>query len=158
MTIALSHIARDESLSPPLTGVYLNATSIVQENAVPDRYRELYRSGKQNDGKAGLSQKTRAMFVEAVAPDTDSELWNLLDWRNGHRDLPRTYFQVCGADIQRDDALVYERVLRLENGIDTRVDVYPGLPHVFWYLYPGHSACDRFYRERLEGFAWLLGK
>lgn len=77
-------------------------------------------------------------------------------WHTGHGDLPRTYFQVCGADIQRDDALIYERILRTENRIETKLDIYPGLPHVFWYLYPSHSAGERFHQDRLEGLGWLL--
>ncbi|KAH8897392.1 alpha/beta-hydrolase [Thozetella sp. PMI_491] len=156
LAAALSHQARDEELSPPLTGVYLNATSIVHPEAIPAKYRPWHTSLRQNEGKAGLSQKTQNLFFEAVRPDIESDLWNPLNWSTGHENLPPTYFQACGADIQRDDSLVYERVLRLEYAVETRIDIYPGLPHVFWYMYPGHSACDKFYLDAVRGIGWLL--
>ncbi|ROV86870.1 hypothetical protein VMCG_10803 [Cytospora schulzeri] len=158
LTAAISHMARDRELSPPLTGIYLNATSIAAPEIIAERYGDLYRSRNTNDGKTGLSKKTTDVFNDAVKPDATSELWNPLIWHSGHKNLPRTYFQVCGADIQRDDSLVYERVLRLEHGVETRLDIYPGLPHVFWYLYPGHSATEKFRQDRLKGLEWLLVK
>ncbi|KAF4817593.1 AB hydrolase superfamily protein [Colletotrichum siamense] len=158
MAAALSHMARDQSLSPSLTGVYLNATSIVQPDAVPTKYRCWYRSNDENDGKTGLSKKTTAVFRAAVAPDIKSDFWNPLNWSTGHEALPPTYFQVCGADIQRDDGLVYERVLRHEHGLKTKMDMYSGLPHVFWYLYPSHSMCEKFRNDRMLGLGWLLNQ
>lgn len=158
MAAALSHMARDQSLSPSLTGVYLNATSIVQSDAVPTKYRCWYRSNDENDGKTGLSKKTTAVFRAAVAPDIKSDFWNSLNWSTGHEGLPPTYFQVCGADIQRDDGLVYERVLRREHGLKTKLDMYSGLPHVFWYLYPSHSMCEEFRNDRMLGLGWLLNQ
>lgn len=158
MTATLAHWARDRKLSPPLTGIYLNAASIVHESAVPAKYKDMYRSRKQNDDSKGLSHKTTTTFEDAVEPDFTSEIWNPLNWHNGHAGLPRTYFQICGADIQRDDSLIYERVLRMEYGIDTKVSIYPGLPHVFWYLYPSHSACQKFHDDTLKGLGWLLIK
>lgn len=38
----------------------------------------------------------------------------------------------------RDFGLLYEAVLRRE-GIKTKVDVYPGLPHGFWSVYAGEE-------------------
>ncbi|KAH8648689.1 Alpha/Beta hydrolase protein [Xylariales sp. PMI_506] len=152
----LSHWARDKNLSPPLTGLYFSATSIASPEILADKYSHLYHS--RATGQDGLSQKSVDVFVESVQPDLDSELWSPLSWHNGHGGLPPTYFQVCGMDIQRDDSLIYERELRLEYGVRTRVDVYPGLPHVFWFFYPDHSAVKKFYDEQCKGFGWLLGK
>jgi acetyl esterase/lipase len=125
---------------------------------IPERYKELYRSRQQNDGKSGLSKKHTSMFQDAVEPDLNSGVWSPLIWETGHKHLPRTYFQVCGADLQRDDSLIYERVLRLECGIKTKVDMYAGLPHVFWYFWPGHSVCKRYYEDTVRGFGWLLAE
>lgn len=157
---ALSHWARDTPLAMPLTGIYLNVPATVPEpSAVPDKYREFYQSRAQNnlrDSRVSLSEKTQSAFEKAVEPDKHSELWNPLIWPSGHHGLPPTYFQVCGEDILRDDALIYERILRLEYNVATKVDVYPGLPHVFWYLHPGHSACAKFVADTTKGLGWLL--
>ena len=66
-----------------------------------------------------------------------SFMWPTLErrtpcWPTGHHELPRTYFQICGMDILRDEDLIYEQVLREDNGVETRVDIYPGMPHIFW--------------------------
>lgn len=156
MTAALSHMARDRNLSPPLTGVYLNVPALVQPALVPEAYKQMYNSRSQNEGKAGLSKQTILLFEQAVEADFASDMWNPLLWHDGHADLPRTYFQVCGSDVLRDDALIYERMLRKEFGIETRLDMYPGMPHVFWYLFPGHSSAASFRRERVKGLGWLL--
>lgn len=156
MTAALSHWARDRQLSPPLTGIYLNVPCLVQPESVTDKYKDLYLSREQNEGKVGLSKKTINVFEDAVQPDPTSELWSPLNWSLGHQDLPRTYFQICGSDVLRDDALIYDRILRQEYGIETKVDIYPGLPHVFWYIYPSHSAGQKFHEDGTKGIGWLL--
>ena len=45
---------------------------------------------------------------------------------------PRAYFQICGLDPIRDEAFLFDRLLREHSGSKTKVDVYDGLPHGFW--------------------------
>ena len=40
--------------------------------------------------------------------------------------LAKAYINVAGMDPIRDDGLIYERALREEWGVETRLDVYPG--------------------------------
>lgn len=78
---------------------------------------------------------------------------------SGHSDVPPTYFQVCGLDPLRDESLIYERVLREENGIATRLDFYPGLPHHFWEFYPQlRQQIHRRTEDTVNGIQWLLEK
>lgn len=59
-------------------------------------------------------------------------------------------------DPLRDEAYIYEQVLREDCGIKTKVDVYPGLPHGFWTFFPTLQACKQRQRDCVEGMRWLL--
>ena len=61
-------------------------------------------------------------------------------------------------DPLRDDALIYERVLREEYGIKTKRDIYPGLPHGFGASFPMLKSADKFRKDMVEGMGWLLGR
>jgi acetyl esterase/lipase len=75
-----------------------------------------------------------------------------------HQKLPPTYFQVCGLDPLRDEALIYEEVLREDCGIKTKVHLYKGLPHGFWYFWPKAEFSKRLRADSVEGLRWLLGQ
>lgn len=153
-TAALSHWARDRSLSPPLTGLYMSSAFTIEPQEMPTSIRSIYQSRKPGEGLSN----TELAFRAAVQPDASSGLWSPLLWHNGHQHLPRTYFQVCGADVLRDDSLVYERTLRLDAGVETKVDVYTGMPHCWWFFYPEHTATKRYHRDIVNGMGWLLRK
>lgn len=40
--------------------------------------------------------------------------------------------------------------------VQTKMDVYPGLPHAFWALFPDFEATKRHEKESEEGLKWLL--
>lgn len=62
-------------------------------------------------------------------------------------------------DILRDDSLIYQDIL-LKNGVDTRIDVYPGAPHLFWNMFkPGTTKqSDTWLANTTAGYKWLLRK
>ncbi|KAH6982603.1 Alpha/Beta hydrolase protein, partial [Ilyonectria destructans] len=157
LAIPLIHKARDEKLSPPITGVYLNVTPALAPQAVPDKYQYLYRSRQVLSNGLSLTSKSIDMYDQVMVPEFSSPLWSPLLWPTGHGDLPPHFFQICGADMLRDEALIYERELK-QNHVKTEVIVYQGLPHVFWYDYPSHSVSKRFVTDITRGLGWLLGR
>ena len=158
LTAVLTHQARDEKLSPPLTGQYLAVPAVLPAAVVPEKYKELYLSHKQNENTPVLPKAAVDMFMNAYKPDEHDPLYAPFNHPKGHADLPPAYFQVNGMDSLRDEALIYERVLREEYGIKTKLDMYPGLPHGFWGFFPMLKSSEKFRVDMVEGMGWLLGR
>ena len=76
--------------------------------------------------------------------------------KHGHASLPPAYFQICGLDPLRDEGLLYERVLREEAGVTTRLDLYPGYGHYFWTNFPLLPRSREFVEDTVRGVRWLL--
>lgn len=152
----LSHLARDSGLTPAITGVWLSVPTVLAPDAVPEKYRPFYLSREQHKDAPILPKAAMDMYEEAYKPDPSSQFWNPFNWDSGHKDLPPHYFQVCGLDVLRDEALIYNRVLEQDSGIKTKVDIYPGLPHVYWANFPTHSSSPNFAIDTNKGFGWLL--
>lgn len=104
-----------------------------------------------------LDRKTKAMFEAALEADERNPMFACFNWPTGHGGLPATYIQVCGMDINRDEAMIYESVLR-EEGSRTRMEVYPGMPDIFWSVFTRHSLTKKWWVDTLSGVSWLLGK
>ncbi|KAF8257596.1 hypothetical protein EI94DRAFT_1629064, partial [Lactarius quietus] len=74
---------------------------------------------------------------------------------SSHANLPPTFFQICGLDPIRDEAFLYDRLLR-EAGCKTYVKVYPGLPHGFHAHYQTLKASEQYQFDVRTGLHWLL--
>ena len=59
-------------------------------------------------------------------------------------------------DPLRDEALIFERILREEEKIATKVNVYEGMPHGFWAIYDQMPSAATFINESVKGVQWLL--
>ncbi|KAL7914492.1 alpha/beta-hydrolase [Trichoderma velutinum] len=160
----VAQLARD--LEPPLTGQFLACGIYIDPGSFPDRYKELYLSMEQNKSAPILDTAALKQYMSAYKGDKPSPLSNPFSISQElhsdaiatrHKFLPPVYFQVAGMDPARDDSLIYDRILREEYGVPTRVDVYHGVPHGFWTMYPDLAASRRRMRDAVDGVGWLLG-
>ncbi|KAK0624131.1 Alpha/Beta hydrolase protein [Immersiella caudata] len=132
------HLARNANLSPPVTGQSLFCGAFIDPERVPASYQPRYLSMEQNKDTPVANHKFMQAFRDAINLDRESPLWAPFDQHDaegiaaGHMGMPPTYFQVCGMDMNRDDGLIYERVLREECAVPTKLDVYSGFPHCWW--------------------------
>lgn len=62
LSLVLTHLSRDESLSPPLTGVWLNIPATIDSAAVPEKYKKLLTSYEQNKDAPALDVKAIDFF------------------------------------------------------------------------------------------------
>lgn len=127
----MSQMARDEGLNPPLTGQYLCVPALLDEHVVPERLKSEYRSRTESvydpvikiepgRGKRKLEQ----LKVDPADPRFSPALHPNL------KGLPPAFFQLGGLDPLRDEALIYERLLREENSTSTKLMVYDGYGHM----------------------------
>jgi acetyl esterase/lipase len=153
----LACMAKEEGLSPPLTGQWLSVPLVLAEEIVPEKYREVYLAREQNaNAPMGPDKRAADILRAAWKPDIYSPLFSPFNWDSRLEGLPPAYFQVCGGDRLRDDSLIYERELR-DQGVKTRIDIYRGLPHAFWEILPGLKASKKARVDVGKGIAWLLG-
>ena len=91
-------------------------------------------------------------------PDIHDWRFSVLNHPKGHSKLPPAYFQICGLDPLRDEALIYEKVLSRDDGLKTKIDMYPGLPHGFWGVFSMLKSANKYREDTVNGISWLLGK
>lgn len=110
------------------------------------------RSKKEQNGNILIN--TLLPLAKYGAPPFDKRLSSLLF--DSHADIAKkAYFSVCGWDPRRDESLLLEQLLK-EEGLDTKLDVYPGLPHGFWTTCPDLPESKRWLEKLLQGLSWIF--
>lgn len=74
ITAVLAHLARDEGLSPPLTGQYLAIPAVGGGKWVPEKYRDRFLSYEQNKDVPVLPVAAVDMFMKGYQPDEDDHV------------------------------------------------------------------------------------
>ena len=123
---------------------------------MPKKYRDVWFSHEQNADAPILDKDAIDAIGSHLHPDPTSLLYSPFNSKSPHKGLPPTYVSVCGLDPLRDDGLVYEQVLK-ENGVKTRLDVWPGVPHAHFAFLPSLTASKKAVLDTFLGFGWLLG-
>ncbi|GJJ13699.1 hypothetical protein Clacol_007955 [Clathrus columnatus] len=173
--------SKDPELGGRVTGQLLVMPVIIAPQAYPDKFKsELLSLDKDEDkymltksehiqctGKTMIFRSiyqyiTEYYFIEAyhcnihaINPDVSPIL------AESFEGLPPAYIQIAGLDILRDEAFLYERLLK-EAGVLTKVDVfgerYAGLPHGFHVDFKDLEETKRQERDFVDGLDWLLNR
>ncbi|TKA76797.1 hypothetical protein B0A55_05852 [Friedmanniomyces simplex] len=156
LAAVMSQLSRDEGLTPPLTGQYLCVPSLLWWDVVPEKWAAEYKSRTKSASDPVLKLSGAGdKLIDSLKADHSSSLFCPLLHRN-LRGLAPAFFQLAGLDPLRDEGLLYERVLREENGVPTRLEVYEGYGHMFWTNWPTLQRSHDFVHDTLEGMKWLL--
>ncbi|KAH6980958.1 Alpha/Beta hydrolase protein [Ilyonectria sp. MPI-CAGE-AT-0026] len=154
-TAGLSHLARDEGLSPKITGIVFLAGSFCHPDARPEKYLDRILSVDEINDAPGLTRKSIDYFAGKYgAPPTDKRLSPLLF--DSHANIAqKAYFAICGWDPRRDEAILLDQLLQ-EVGLSTKVQIYQGLPHGFWTTCPDLPASKQWLEHLIEGMRWMI--
>lgn len=157
LAAVMAQLSRDEGLTPPITGQYLCVPALLWVDVVPEAWKAEYisRFSNRDDPVLRFTPDGEDNLMEGLKPETASPLFSPL-LHAELKGLAPAYLQVAGLDPLRDEGLLYERVLREEKGVPTRMDVYEGYGHMFWTNWPELSRSREFVRDTLEGVRWLL--
>ncbi|KAJ7780600.1 Alpha/Beta hydrolase protein [Mycena maculata] len=135
----------------PLSGQILQVACFVHPNAVPDKYKPSLLSFEQIKDAPLLNAETALWCAGQLdGSPTGPEVSPLLYL--SYAGLAPVVNQVCGLDLLRDEAFLYEKLLRNE-GVRTKITVCPGVPHGFRYLFP---AIKLGVEDYLSGLRWSL--
>ncbi|KAF4555848.1 Alpha/beta hydrolase fold-containing protein 11 [Elsinoe fawcettii] len=159
MAAVLAQRSLQDKLAVPITGIWLSVFMIFKDAShVPEQYKHLYLSAEQNADAPGLLNKSALAYIRAsVKADGHSPMFSPINAEKPHEGMPPAFIQAAGMDVVRDDALIYERMLR-EHGVTTRLKVYPGVPHGHSTLYPQLKSSKEANADSIEGIGWLLDK
>lgn len=159
-----------------LRGVINCAGGAVHPEFVPDRFRAKYNAMTEcgSDSVPIINAATARMIngrwsctlvsenpekADGVSEISGLNLHKENPWINPLLSphlgqFPPTYLVACGVDPLRDDAvLVADELQRL--GVRVKIDVYDGLPHIFWMIASLPSA-ERFVTNLLQGIRFVL--
>ena len=168
LAAVLAQKARIDNLQPPVTGQWLCVPALLPQEVVPEKYaaEDVARTENMQDPVIGWLTSERMKGLEGVLGIKDVDDVDYTPFarsvyppKEGDKGkLAKAFLQVGGMDPLRDDGLIYERSLREEWGVETRLKVYEGYGHMFWTNWPEMEECRVFWKDILDGMKWLLGQ
>ncbi|KAG9497480.1 hypothetical protein J7337_010341 [Fusarium musae] len=156
LSLATAHRLIELGRAGQLKGAINMAGGTVHPANVPKHLQHLTNSMEENATDVPIIDGQTAKMINAstgLDKHVDDE-W-LFPLLSSHLDkFPRTYLIACGADPLRDDNVAMEHELR-SKGVKVKLDMYEGLPHVFW-MFPTLSATKTFIGNLLAGIKFIL--
>ena len=155
----IAHLARDDGMTPALTGQFLSCPILTDESEHEDGtpfhiFPGRYPSQDENWDAPLQDRATKVRMAELSQVEPRSIFTTPFLFKS-HTSLPLVYTQVCGLDPWRDGGIIYGEVVE-ECGSHSKIDIYPGLPHCWWSSYPMLSKTERWKEDTVEGMRWLL--
>jgi hypothetical protein len=91
-------------------------------------------------------------------PDFNSKHFDpiILPIEADHKGFPQTCSQVCGMDVARDKAQIFDNKLKRWGTILARLDLYLRLLYVFWHPFQQHPQSKAWEKDTMDDVAWLL--
>lgn len=149
--------AISEPLSHPFTGQWLGVPIVLDDKHTPEKYKKYHLSLKHNTDTPILATKDIDYINEHTDPDLDSPWRFPILSKSALSKQPKAYIQADGLDPLRDDALIWDEILK-DNGVETKIDFYPGCPHAHWGFFAGVDVSNKAILDLIVGIAWLLGE
>ncbi|KAF2766222.1 alpha/beta-hydrolase [Teratosphaeria nubilosa] len=152
-----TRLSIEENISPKITGQWLCVPAIMNEEHVPAKYKKHFLSHEHNKEAPILSDAALKALAKHTQWGSNSPLRFPILSKVPVKNLPPTFIQADGLDPIRDDALIYDEILK-EAGVKTRCHFYPGAPHAHFAFMPGLEITNRALTDIAVGFGWLLGR
>lgn len=154
----ITNASLTEKFAHPITGQWLSVPSLMDHGSVPEKYKPYFLSQEHNVEVPILPLSALSAIQKHTGWDVNSPLrYPVLNKDVPLSSIPPTYLQADGLDPLRDDALIYEEMLK-DAGVKTKIDFYPGCPHAHFALMPGIELSNKAVADIMVGMGWLLGK
>ena len=140
-----------------VTGSFISIPLLSVEENVPDRFKDMWVSREENRDSEPVNTRGYEVILENLRPDVKSKLWSPMNWNTEElARVPKTYFQVSEKDPVRDDARIYEQMLR-EAGVETKLDSFEGGHGAFTvFAQEGNDNFEEMRTRTLDAMRWLL--
>ncbi|KAK9424733.1 putative Alpha/beta hydrolase fold-domain-containing protein [Seiridium unicorne] len=158
---------RDELVRgmPPIvseiTGLFISIPCLMEADIVPAEYSYLFRSRDEHANAPFVNARSLQEVRQVYNQDLHSPWFSPLNLDlakiQGHHP-GKVYVHYGELDILRDDAIIYERILKDGGLAETRIDAFVGYDHACWCNLMFDQAHTAEMKERtMDGMGWLLG-
>ncbi|OAP64124.1 hypothetical protein AYL99_00096 [Fonsecaea erecta] len=163
LTSMATIMARDDKLQPPLSGHLLICTGMPHDYTDRNGNKVVLFPGQLANGsweryKNGpVANLEMNLLYGHIAKFDGHEPYMTPFSQTDYSGLGPVFYQVAEMDIWRDSALLYCDKVK-EAGGQVKVEVYPGLPHLWWSMYPQLSINQKWIHNLVNGVEWLLSQ
>ncbi|KFY71794.1 hypothetical protein V499_08030 [Pseudogymnoascus sp. VKM F-103] len=140
----------------PVSGCFSRAPMVLNRSVAKESWKETLDILPKDVYTPLLNWETCERFYEYMSIPLE-ELTNPANFpifANSFEKFPRTYMQVPGIDPLSGEGVLYEKVLR-ENGVETKIDLYPNMPHPF-HNFPQLTTARKSIADAMTGLRWLF--
>ncbi|KAI0029654.1 Alpha/Beta hydrolase protein, partial [Vararia minispora EC-137] len=136
-----------------LTGQIIQIPSVCHLYCYPEQYKDRLLSMEQNKDAPMLSKQAMVNIYRFLGGDPkDPSISPLLT--PSLVGLPPALVQVAGLDPLRDEGILYGELLRGAS-VNTRIEVYSGVPHGFQYVMSTTEKAKKFTQDVEDAVRWM---